>query len=127
VAERDWGFEVGVTTSSGPSDVTSEIAGDDHELQSRWLVGAQVWGGGVYIPLANNRQRRQIAKRSRARKKEDFPKEASWRRQGPGGQGGTRGEERERGRRRARNGIPRERRGGAAAQTRGQGKSGVCR
>jgi len=97
VAERDWGFEVGVTTSSGPSDVTSEIAGDDHKLQSRWLVGAQVWGwgGGVYIPLANNRQRRQIAKRSRARKKEDIPKEASRRRQGPGGAGGDEGRERE--------------------------------
>ena len=42
--------------SPGPSDVTSKIAEHDYELQSRWLVGVQVWGGGVRT-FANNPRR----------------------------------------------------------------------
>jgi len=101
VAERDWGFEVGVTTSSGPSDVMSEIAGDDHELQSRWLVGAQVWGGGVYIPLVNNRCE-QLSKKANCQKelctKEGrLPERGLMEAPGPRGAGGDKGRrERER-------------------------------
>ena len=73
--------------SSGPSDVMSEIAEHDYELQSRWLVGVQVWGGGVHTFAIN--PRREFAKRSHALKEERLPERGLATMAGrPRGQGG---------------------------------------